>query len=95
MKLSATLRADQMEPAGSQLMKVNKNRCMKVAGVQLYLGKLLRSTHVKVIWDAEELMVVSMDGELVTKYDFPFPDGVTYLSLRHAKAKFQNMPEEG
>ena len=84
-----------MEPAGSQLMRVNKNRCLKVAGVELYLGKLLRSTMVKVIWDHEELMVVSMDGELITKYDFPFPDEVKYLSLRHAKAMFQNLAEKG
>lgn len=95
VKLSATLRAEVMEPAGSQLMRVNKNRCLKVAGVELYLGKLLRSTMVKVIWDHEELMVVSMDGELITKYDFPFPDEVKYLSLRHAKAMFQNMAEKG
>lgn len=93
VKLSATLRAERMEPAGSQLMRVNKNRCLKVAGVQLYLGKLLRSTKVEVLWNQAELMVVSMDGELITKYDFPFPEGVTYLSLQHAKAKFQNMPD--
>ena len=95
VKLSATLRAEVMEPAGSQLMRVNKNRCLKVAGIELYLGKLLRSTMVKVIWDHEELMVVSMDGELITKYDFPFSDEVKYLSLRHAKAMFQNMAEKG
>lgn len=93
VKLSATLRAERMEPAGSQLMRVNKNRCLWVAGVQLYLGKLLRSTKVEVLWNQAELMVVSMDGELITKYDFPFPEGVTYLSLQHAKAKFQNMPD--
>lgn len=93
VKLSATLRAERMEPAGSQLMRVNKNRCLKVAGVQLYLGKLLRSTKVEVLWNQAELMVVSMDGELITKYDYPFPAGVTYLSLQHAKAKFQNMPD--
>lgn len=93
VKLSATLRAERMEPAGSQLMRVNKNRCLKVAGVQLYLGKLLRSTKVEVLWNQAELMVVSMDGELITKYGFPFPEGVTYLSLQHAKAKFQNMPD--
>lgn len=95
VKLSATLRAEVMEPVGRQLMRVNKNRCLKVTGVELYLGKLLRSTMVKVIWDHEELMVVSMVGELVTKYDFPFPDGVTYLGLRHSKAMFQNMAEKG
>ncbi|WP_431710484.1 DDE-type integrase/transposase/recombinase [Glutamicibacter uratoxydans] len=95
VKLSATLRAEVMEPAGSQLMRANKNRCLKIAGVQLYLGKLLRSTMVQVTWDQEELMVVSMDGELITKYDFPFPAGVTYLSLKHATAKFQNMAEKG
>lgn len=93
VKLSATLRAERMEPAGSQLMRVNKNRCLRVAGVQLYLGKLLRSTKVEVLWNQAELMVVSMDGELITKYDLPFPEGVTYLSLQHAKAKFQNMPD--
>lgn len=93
VKLSATLRAELMEPAGSQLMRVNKNRCLKVAGVQLYLGKLLRSTMVKVLWDQAELMVISLEGELITKYDYPFPAGVTYLSLRHAKEKFQNMPD--
>jgi len=32
VKLGATLRAELMEPAGSQLMRVNKNRCLKVAG---------------------------------------------------------------
>ena len=94
-KLSATLRAQMMEPAGSLLMRVNKNRCLRIAGVELYLGKLLRSTMVKVIWDQTELMVVSMDGELITKFDFPFPEGVTYLSLKHATAKFQNMTEKG
>lgn len=93
VKLSATLRAELMEPAGSQLMRVNKNRCLKVAGAQLYLGKLLRSTMVKVLWDQAELMVISLEGELITKYDYPFPAGVTYLSLRHAKEKFQNMPD--
>lgn len=93
VKLSATLRAERMEPAGSQLMRVNKNRCLRVAGVQLYLGKLLRSTKVEVLWNQAELMVVSMDGELIAKYGFPFPEGVTYLSLQHAKAKFQNMPD--
>ena len=92
VKLSATLRAERMEPAGSQMMRANKNRCLRVAGVQLYLGKLLRSTKVKVIWDREELIVVSMEGELIAKYDFPFPSGATYLSLRHAKEKFQNTP---
>lgn len=66
-----------------------------MAGVQLYLGKLLRSTKVKVIWDLEELMVVSMDGELIAKFDFPFSSGVTYLSLRHAKEKFQNTHDAG
>lgn len=92
VKLSATLRAERMEPAGSQMMRANKNRCLRVAGVQLYLGKLLRSTKVKVIWDREELIVVSMEGELIAKYDFPFLSGATYLSLRHAKEKFQNTP---
>lgn len=94
-KLSATLRTEHMETTGSQLMRVNKNRCLRVAGVELYLGKLLRSTMVTVIWDQAELMVISMDGELITKYDYPFPDGVTYLSLKHATAKFQNQPEMG
>ncbi|MER8026343.1 integrase core domain-containing protein [Glutamicibacter protophormiae] len=93
VKLSATLRAERMEPAGSQLMRVNKNRCLRVAGVQLYLGKLLRSTKMEVLWNQAELMVVSMDGELIAKYGFPFTEGVTYLSLQHAKAKFQNMPD--
>ncbi|MDQ0095969.1 hypothetical protein J2T21_003883 [Paeniglutamicibacter psychrophenolicus] len=94
-KLSATLRTEHMEATGSKLMRVNKNRCLRVAGVELYLGKLLRSTMVKVIWDQTELMVISTDGELITKYDYPFPDGVTYLSLKHATAKFQNQPEMG
>lgn len=74
VKLSATLRADVTEPNGSQLMKVNKNSCLKVAGAELYLSKLLRSTMVKVTWDPEELKVVSMEGELITKFGFPFPD---------------------
>ncbi|MFJ2620094.1 DDE-type integrase/transposase/recombinase [Glutamicibacter sp. NPDC087344] len=94
-KLKATLRADRMEPSGSALMRVDKNRCLRVAGVQLYLGKLLRSTMVKVLWDQTELMVISMDGELITQYDYPFPEGVTYLSLKHATAKFQNLPVRG
>ena len=94
-KLSATLRIERMEATGSQLMRVNKNRCLRVAGVELYLGKLLRSTIVNVTWDQTELMVISTDGELITKYDYPFPDGVTYLSLKHATAKFQNQPEMG
>lgn len=95
VKLRATLRVESMGPAGSQLMRVNKNRCLRVAGVELYLGKLLRSTMVKVVWDQVELMVVSMDGELITKYDYPFPEGVTYLSLKHATAKFQNLGAQG
>jgi len=92
VKLSATLRTERMELSGSQMMRVNKNRCLRVAGVGLYLGKLVRSTVVNVVWDQAELMVISLDGELVARFDFPFPDGVTYLSLKHAKAKFQNMP---
>lgn len=48
---------------------------------------------MKVLWDQAELMVISMDDELITKYDYPFPAGVTYLSLRHAKEKFQNTPD--
>lgn len=95
VKLSATLRAEVMAPLGSQLMRANKNRCLKVAGVELYLGKLLSSTMVKDIWDHEELMVVSMDGELVTKYDFPCPDRGTYSGLQHAKVMFQNVTERG
>ena len=92
VKLSATLRTERMELAGSQMMRVNKNRCLRVAGVELYWGKLVRSTVVNVIWDQAELMVITIDGELVAKFDFTFPDGVTYLRLKHAKAKFQNMP---
>lgn len=88
MKLSATLRAERMELTGSQLMSVNKNRCLRMAGVVNSLGKLLRSTMVQVAWDQAELTVFSMDGELITKYDDSFPRGVTYLSLQHAKSKF-------
>lgn len=95
VKFCDTLRANWMEAAGSQLMGVNKNRCLRLAAVELYIGNLLRSTKVEVAWDHEELMVVSMDIELVSKYDLPFPEGGTYLSLRHARTKFQNMSEEG
>lgn len=49
-KLSATLRAEHMEVTGSHLMRVNRNRCLRVAGVEIYLGKLLRSTPVTVLW---------------------------------------------
>ena len=89
-KLSATLRVEYIDPAGRTLMRVNKNRCLRIAGVEIYLGKLLLSTPVHVEWDQAELMVISMEGELVAKFDYPFPNEVTYLSLKHATARFQN-----
>lgn len=63
--------------------------------MELYLGKLVRSTRVRVLWDRAELMVLSMDGELIAKYDYPFPEGMKYLSLKHATARFQNVQERG
>lgn len=89
-KLSATLRAEHMDPAGRSLMRVNKNRCLRIAGVDIYLGKLLLNAPVQVDWDSTELMIISMEGELVAKFDYPFPDEVKHLSLKHATAKFQN-----
>ncbi|MGP5599615.1 IS481-like element ISAar28 family transposase [Glutamicibacter arilaitensis] len=92
-KLSATLRSELMGESGSHVLRANKNRCLRVAGVEIYLGKLLRSTVVNVVWDPTDLMVLSMEGELVAKFDYPFPQGVKYLSLKHATEKFQNMPD--
>lgn len=94
VKLSASLRAEHMEVTGSHLMRVNRNRCLRVAGVVIYLGKLLRSTPVKALWDLPELMVVSMEGELVAKFNYPFPEGATHLSLKHATSMFQNLLTE-
>ncbi|HCM94891.1 MAG TPA: hypothetical protein DIT09_09735 [Glutamicibacter sp.] len=65
MKFSAALRANTMKSVGSELIRVNKNRCLEVGGVELRLDKFLRSTTVKVIWDHGELTAVSMDGELI------------------------------
>lgn len=84
-----------MEATGTQLMRVSKNRCLRVAGVELYFGKLLRSAMVKVVWDQAELMVISIDGELITKYGYLFPSGIAYLSLKYAMAMFQNPPKMG
>lgn len=75
------------------MLRANKNRCLRIDGVEIYLGKLLRSTVVNVVWGPTDLMVLNMDGELVAKFDYPFPQGVKYLSLKHATAKFQNMPD--
>ena len=89
----AALRSELMGESGSHVLRANKNRCLRVAGVEIYLDKLLRSTVVNVVWDPTDLMVLSMEGELVAKFDYPFPQGVKYLSLKHAMAKFQNMPD--
>lgn len=86
--------SDLARTTGSQLLPMNKNRCLSVAGVELYLGQLLHSTMLKVAWDQAELMLISMD-ELLTKYDYPFTEGVTYRSLKPATLKFQNMVEGG
>jgi len=45
----------------SQLTQVKKNRCLRIAGIELYLDKLLRSAIVKVLWDHSEWMAISMD----------------------------------
>lgn len=93
VKLMATLRADQMGLAGEHAMRVNKNCCLRIAGVELYLGKLVRSTPVTVVWDEQALMVVTNDGELIAKFTYPFAEGVKYLSLKHAVARFQSSPD--
>ncbi|HCM94893.1 MAG TPA: hypothetical protein DIT09_09745 [Glutamicibacter sp.] len=49
----------------------------------------------KQVWDHGELTAVSMDGELIARYDFPFPDAVTSLGLRHEKEKFQIANDAG
>ncbi|MFJ2620514.1 hypothetical protein [Glutamicibacter sp. NPDC087344] len=71
---------------------MNKNFVCGLLGVELYLCKLLHPTMVRVLWGQAELMVISMDGELIARYDCQFPEVVTYLSLKHAIAKLQNMP---
>ncbi|MGP9490657.1 DDE-type integrase/transposase/recombinase [Glutamicibacter sp. AOP5-A2-7] len=93
-KLMATLRSEDMGSIGEQLMRANKNRCIRIAGVEIYLGKLLRSTPLKAHWDQQELMLVTMHGELIARYDFPFPEGTKYRSLKHATALFQNPRED-
>lgn len=93
VKLSGTLPSEHTGESGNQVLRANKNRCLRVAGVEIYLGKLLRSTMVNVVWDPTDLMVLGINGELVAKFDYPFPQGVKYLSLRHATVRFQNMPD--
>lgn len=64
-----------------------------VSSEPVKLSGTLRSTMMNVVWSENDLMVLSMDGELVAKFDYPFPQGMKYLSLRHATAKFQNMAD--
>ena len=73
-------------------MKMNKNNCLIIDGTMVYFTKVMRNATVWVSWDNGELLVVSMQGELVAKFAYPFAPGTKYLSLKHAQVKFQNSP---
>lgn len=88
----STLHAARIGAAGEQRMKMNKNNCLIIDGTMVYFTKVMRNATVWVSWDNGELLVVSMQGELVAKFAYPFAPGTKYLSLKHAQVKFQNSP---
>lgn len=90
--LASTLHAAQVGVCGERQMKMNKNNCLVIDGVMVYFTKVMRNATVWVRWDHDELLVVSVQGELVAKFSYPFTAGVKYLSLKDALAKFQNGP---
>lgn len=90
LRLRSTLHAAQIGVAGEQQMKMNKNNCLVIDGTMVYFSKIMRNAIVWVRWGDGELLVVSQQGELVAKYEYPFAPGLKYLSLKNALAKFQN-----
>lgn len=72
------------------LMRAYKNRCIRIAGLELYLGKLMRSTALSARWGQQELMLISMADELNARYDFPFPEAMKYRNLKHPTALLEN-----
>lgn len=59
-----------MESSAEHLMRADKNRCIRIPGVEIYLGKLMRSTALTARWNQQELMLETMRGELIARYDF-------------------------